>query len=110
MLGFPTNDPARRPAALNMEQLEAREVPAIIANGDIYDVAAGSVLTVPATQGVLANDFSDTFPGQVLSAQVNVGAKYVGSNIPLPQPNLFLNPDGSFTFIAPPANLIPAGV
>jgi len=115
MLGFPLQHPARRSGTLvpKLEQLEGREVPALFAIGDIYDVAAGSVLTIPAPSGVLANDFSDTFPGSVLAAQLVQGAKYVGGAPPvppLPAPNLFLNPDGSFTFIAPPANLIPAGV
>ena len=115
MLGIPLQNPARRSGTLvpKLEQLEGREVPALFAIGDIYDVAAGSVLTIPAPQGVLANDFSDTVPGSVLAAQQVQGAKYVGGVAPvppLPAPNLFLNPDGSFTFIAPPANLIPVGV
>lgn len=115
MLGFPSQDSARRSGTLvpKLEHLEGREVPALFAIGDIYDVAAGSVLTIPAPEGVLSNDFSDTFPGAVLSAQLVQGAKYVGGVAPvppLPAQNLFLNPDGSFTFIAPPANLIPAGV
>jgi hypothetical protein len=119
MFGFlsrPKN-PARRPA-FRVEQLEDRAVPAIIATGDTYSVAAGAVLTVPAPQGLSSNDFSDTFPGQVLTVNTApfTAPRYVpgpGTPIPpppLPQPNLFLNEDGSFTFIAPPESLIPDGV
>jgi hypothetical protein len=119
MFGFPSRskDPVRRPA-FRVEQLEDRTVPTLFAIGDTYSVAAGAVLTIPSTQGVSANDFSDTFPGDVLTVNTQpfTAPRYVpglGTPIPtppLPQPNLFLNEDGSFTFIAPPDNLIPDGV
>jgi hypothetical protein len=119
MFGSPSRpaDASRR-FGPRVEQLEDRTVPTLFANGDVYSVAAGAVLTVPATQGLSSNDFSDTFPGQVLTVntQPAVAPQYVpgpGTPIPtppLPQPNLFLNQDGSFTFIAPPQNLIPVGV
>src|SRR5688572_16286449 len=119
MFGFPSRskDPARRPA-FRVEQLEDRAVPALFAIGDTYSVASGAVLTIAAPQGLSANDFSDTFPGQVLTVNTQpfTAPRYVpgvGTPIPtppLPQPNLFLNEDGSFIFIAPPDDLIPQGV
>lgn len=99
-----------------IEQLEDRTVPTLFAIADFYTVPNSQVLTIPANQGVLANDFSDTFPGSVLTAQLASGAKYVaGPGTPIPTPplpagSLQLNPDGSFTFIAPNPALIPAGV
>jgi hypothetical protein len=119
MFGFlsRSKNPARRPA-FRVEQLEDRAVPALFAIGDTYAVAAGAVLTVPAPQGLTSNDFSDTFPGQVLTvntAPFTAPRYFDPANPnqifpPLPQPNLFLNEDGSFTFIAPPESLIPDGV
>src|SRR5687767_762566 len=99
MLGFSSqpDHPAlrRTPRA---EQLEERAVPALVANPDTYFVQAGSVLTVPFTEGVLVNDFSDdpNLQGFRLSAGVFKGAFYVGNPRPLPLPNLFLNIDGGF--------------
>lgn len=61
-----------------------------IAVNDIYNVFAGNTLSIPATGGVLNNDSDidlDTLTVQLLT---NVTA---GS--------LTLNPDGSFTYIAP---------
>jgi hypothetical protein len=59
---------------------------------------------------VLANDFSDTFPGFSLSAQLNSGPNYVGSNQPFPAKSLTLDQDGGFRLIIPDADDIPAGV
>jgi hypothetical protein len=114
MLGKPRTD---KPA-LRLEGLEVRDTPAIIANGDTYFATAGQVLSVPLSQGVLVNDFSDTFPNAQLTAAVSGIPQYVpptGSTVLLPPvfggPDaVTLNPDGSFTFVAPSANLVPAGV
>lgn len=110
MLGFtrPTNRPARRTAAtLTLENLESREVPAIIANNDVYDSRASQVLTVLVPEGVLANDFSDTNPGSVLTANIKANPVYANSNVPLPRGSLIFNPNGSFTFITPNIDRIP---
>ena len=68
MFGFRSRskDAARRPG-FRVEQLEDRTVPTLFAIGDTYSVAAGAVLTVPAPQGLSSNDFSDTFPGSVIT-------------------------------------------
>src|SRR5690349_13739983 len=113
MFGFPS-----KPKDTNLrttprvECLEDRTTPTLIAGSDFYSVPVGQVLTVPFTQGVLVNDFSDNPQFQNLPLTVGLlrGATYVGSPRPLPQPNLFLHPDGSFTFIAPSASVIPPGV
>lgn len=129
MLGIPRDTTTRRPATTlgQVDPLEDRVVPALFANSDLYSVDLGRVLTVPASAGVntnseggvLANDFSDTFPGQVLTATLVGLPRYVGSNIPLPgtgqvngvlTTSLFLNPDGSFTFVAPQPGQVPPGV
>jgi hypothetical protein len=109
MLGSPRTT---RPAKLvggNITQLEAREVPAIIATADFYNARAGEVLTVTVPNGVLSNDFSDTNPGSQLLVQNATGitAKYQNSAIPLPRGSLLANPNGSFTFITPNFDQIP---
>jgi len=110
MLGYPKSpaDTARRTQGPRLEQLEAREVPALFATGDVYTTPIAQVLATTATQGVLANDFSDQFPGQVMSAQLVGLPTYVGNIQPLPNRSLAINPDGSFTFLTP--NQIPTGV
>src|SRR5688572_4451205 len=104
MLGFPTQGPSRKPTfGPRLTQLEERDVPALFGVGDTYTVEAGQVLSVPPN-GVLANDFSDTTPGGVISVlnpQLTPPPLYVGSQQPLPANSLKLNADGSFTFIAP---------
>ena len=96
-----------------LECLDDRIVPAVIANADFYQATAGRVLTVAVANGVLANDFSDTAPGSVLSASVTVQAKYVNGAavlpIPLPSGSLIFatNSNGSFTFITPNEDQIP---
>jgi len=119
MFGFNRQDdetaPARGPAITpRLEILEAREVPAIIANADTYTVQAGQVLTVPANIGVLANDFIDNNPGATLTVIGNTAPQYANSKQPLPLGSLIggftlnkISPDGSFRFVAPsnvPAN------
>ncbi len=112
------HDPTPKPAARKavggpLECLDDRIVPAVIANPDFYQATAGRVLTVAVANGVLANDFSDTTPGSVLSASLLVGAKYVNGAavlpIPLPSGSLIFNPNsnGSFTFITPNEDQIP---
>ncbi len=106
MFGFPrhnTNtDAAQRPQAmLRLEKLEERDVPATIAVADTYSTGLGRVLTVDVTTGLLANDFSTTLPGAVLTAQLVAGPTYQNSLTPLPAGSLRVNPNGSFTFIAP---------
>jgi hypothetical protein len=113
MFGFPSKPKDSNPRATpRVECLEDRTTPTLIANPDFYSVPVGQVLTIPFTQGVLANDFSDNpqFQNLRLTAGLFRGATYVGNARPLPLPNLFLNPDGGFTFIAPSANAIPPGV
>jgi hypothetical protein len=135
MLGFRKSHtrPSRAPRPLGqLEQLEGREVPAIFAVTDFYTAAPGQVLSVPASGGiapspirggVLANDFSDLNPGAVMTATLVGLPTYVvppgfisppgtvpGTIAPLPANSLFLNPDGSFTFLAPSRDVIPLGV
>ncbi len=110
-LSWPKASSAARPgmrAAPQLQELDARDVPAVIAVEDSYGVGIGRVLTVPVTQGVLQNDFSTTDFGAVLSATQVGKVQFVGSPRPLPANSLTLNPNGSFTFIAP--SVIPAGV
>ncbi len=110
MFGYPnsTRTPARRPTGPRLEQLEVRDVPAIFATGDVYTTPIARVLATTATQGVLANDYSNVFPGQVLSASLVGLPTYVGTTVPLPNKSLNINPDGSFTFLTP--NQIPTGI
>ena len=73
-----------RRAALKLEQLDTRVVPAVVAVNDTFSVVAGRVITTLPEEGVLANDFDNRNFGDVLSA-VQVGPpRYVGSNRPLP--------------------------
>lgn len=86
-----------------IDLLEDRLTPVVIANPDPnYQVGAGQVLTVPIQQGVLINDFDDEDAGAVLTATLEVGAKFTGVGAPpLPVGSLTLSQNGSFTFIAP---------
>ena len=106
MSGFPrfSNSSNDRPAPSplgRVEELEDRITPVLNAVADTYSAALGQVITVPATQGVLSNDFSTDFPGRVLTATLETPPRFVGTNVPVPPNSLFLNADGSFTFIAP---------
>ena len=59
MFGFPSRSKTTAARLMpRVEQLDDRIVPALVATQDIYSAAAGTVLTVPFTQGVLANDFT----------------------------------------------------
>lgn len=102
MFGFKKTK--RQPGVLKLEQLEVREVPAVIALADTYTVQAGQVLTIAAIpNGVLANDFSNSNPNAILAATVTQGAKYENqANSPaLPAGTLTFSPNGGFTLIAP---------
>ena len=113
MLGFirppRPQEAAPKPRTIGgpLERLDDRITPAIIANADFYLASAGRVLTVAVPNGVLANDFSDTSPGSVLTSTLSIRAKYQNSGIPLPTGSLIFNPNGSFTFITPNEDQIP---
>ena len=106
---------------LTIDVLEDRITPATTAISDNYQVPLGQVLNVPFSQGLLSNDFNTTNPGSVLSAAVLglptfvpitpvVGQALDGPVAPLPAGSLRVNPDGSFTFLAPttiPNNALP---
>ena len=112
MFGFswPTTAPrSPRPAARvkpGLNELEAREVPAVAVLNEIYSAPVGGVLTVPKERGLLANDFSTTDAGAVLTV-VDFGELRLTDNQgnlfaqPFPANSLTVNPDGSFTFIFP---------
>ena len=101
------NHPTARPsAAPGLLELEDRAVPAVVAISDFYRVSPGEVLRIPASRGVLANDFSDTNFGAVLTASLVGTPTIIDRNVntiaqALPPNLLTLNPDGSFTFLAP---------
>lgn len=90
----------------SVHELENREVPAVVAVSDFYSAPVGGVLTVPKERGLLANDFSTTDVGAVLTV-VDVGEPRIVDNqnnllaIPIPPNSLNVNPDGSFTFVFP---------
>lgn len=89
-----------------LEALDQRDVPAVITVSDTYSVAAGTLITVDAKNGVLSNDFSSIDFGAVLSAsQLGPVQAFRSDGTPtnkaLPPNTLTLNPNGSFTFIAP---------
>lgn len=92
----------RRSAPLGVEQLDDRITPVVSAVNDVYTVQAGTVLTVNAVEGVLANDASVTNPGNQLFAFLKAGPVYTNpAGAALPAKTLNLNANGSFTFIAP---------
>jgi hypothetical protein len=115
MFGFhrqaQSTDRASRPTSVKfrLEALESRDVPALFANADLYAGETGRVLTVTPDEGILVNDFSDTFPGFVLSAQLVAGPNYVGNNRPFPANSLKVDADGGFRLIIPDADDIPLG-
>ncbi|OWK43144.1 Ig-like domain-containing protein [Fimbriiglobus ruber] len=115
MFGFPKRKTPRQPQPgyrPQLEHLETRETPALVATGDTYSAPIGQVLTVSSTQGVLANDYSTTFPGTVLTASLTTAITYVNPGAgTLPAPptgTLTLSPDGSFTLVVPSS--VPTGV
>jgi hypothetical protein len=99
-----TKRPTNPPRALTLEALDRRDVPAVIAAQDTYQVQAGQVLSVAAIpNGVLANDFSNSNPNAILAGSITQGAVYQNqANAPaLPAGTLTFAPNGSFTIIAP---------
>ena len=103
---------ALRPA-LAVTTLEDRVTPALIAVADTYSVSPGRVLTVQQNQGLLQNDIDTNAAGVatgrvlVVSTTPVAGPTFVGSNTPLLAGSLTVNPNGSFTFLAP--SDVPAG-
>jgi hypothetical protein len=106
--------PPRTRFAPDLFELDDRDVPTVVALPDYYKANAGQVLNIPATRGVLANDFSDISAEAVLRADLqtffNAPAvsyfDFAGptANVlanPLPANTLTLNPDGSFRLIVP---------
>lgn len=76
-----------------VSQLEVTVVPAAdqpVGAWDIYEVATGGTLTVPAADGVLANDTSPV--GNPLTVSLFAGP-WVGGSVTL-------NADGSFTYVS----------
>lgn len=101
---FGSKKAMKKSIGLKLEALDARDVPAVIAQANDYSVQAGSVLSVPAIpNGVLADDFSNTNPNAILAATITQGAKYSNqANSPaLPAGTLSFQPNGGFTIIAP---------
>ena len=85
-----------------LEGFEERMNPVVVANPETYAVNKASVLSVGVSNGILANDFDTADSGAVLNAVLRAGATYTGANSPpLPLTALTLNPNGSFTFVAP---------
>ncbi|CAN5269224.1 hypothetical protein BH11PLA2_BH11PLA2_12380 [soil metagenome] len=104
MFGFKKTNRKTQPVGLKLESLEMRDVPAVIAAQDSFQVQAGSVLTVAAIpNGVLANDFSNTNPNAILAASITQGAQYTNqaTSPALPAGTLTFAPNGGFTLIAP---------
>lgn len=97
-----------RRSTLQLEALDRRDVPAVIAVNDTYSIAAGRVLTITPVDGLLANDFSDTEFGDTLAAVQVSAPRFVGSARPLPADALTVFPNGGIQFIAP--SDIPTGV
>lgn len=113
MLGFtwPKDSPASHKtprSLLNLEALDRRDVPAVVAINDTYSITAGRVLTIAAQDGLLANDFSNAEFGDVLASAQVTAPQFVGSARPLPANALTVFPNGGFQFIAP--SDIPVGV
>ncbi len=84
-----------------LDTLDSRDVPTVIAVDDFYFAQVGKVLTVPATQGVLANDFSQTNFGAILVADLKTAPTITGVGPALPANALTLNANGAFQFIVP---------
>lgn len=112
--------PARRPAAgpkLDLERLDGRVVPAVIAGNNDYFVGIGQSITRDAKNGILSDDFSDDNEQAILVAGQISRAVYtadptqpqpVSGKFPaFPQNLIRVNSNGSFSFTAP--DQIPAG-
>lgn len=93
--------PGRNRITPSLQELDARINPVIITNGDLYTAARGSVLNVPAAQGVLANDYSTTDYGALLNVDSVATITATGTNRALPPDTITLNPDGSFVAVLP---------
>jgi hypothetical protein len=99
------NDPTR--TFFKLEALETRDTPTVIASNDNYAGNRGGVLTVPATTGLLSNDFTDNLLG-VLASFTDTAPYYAdvnGNALPLqptiPQANLLILPNGGFQLLIP---------
>ena len=98
----------------DLDELDPRDVPTVIALPDYYQADAGTVLEVPVTRGLLANDFSDINAAAVLTSTVTQSlvvptVRYFDYALPtanlllnpLPANTLTVNPDGSFRLVIP---------
>lgn len=107
MFGFTSQkdrgqDRPRTKSPLRLENLEARETPAVITVDDTYSVEAGRVLVVNAQGGVLSNDFSDSnFQAILVATQLTPARSSIQPAPALPGSTLTFNTNGSFTFVAP---------
>lgn len=105
MFGTPRKNhrptPQSHRAVPRLETLASRDVPTVIAIGDIYSARVGQVLTVPANIGLLSNDFSSTNFGAVLVADLKTAPTITGVGPALPANALTLNSNGAFQFIVP---------
>jgi hypothetical protein len=103
MFGSPNKKNMKKLVKLNVQTLDQRDVPAVIATPESYSVAAGQTITIPFNKGVLANDFSNSNPTAILTSSVVQGpqVKNQATSPALPANTLTLNSNGSFTFTAP---------
>lgn len=97
----PRPAPDRNRIIPSLLEFEERITPIIQNPPEFYVAERGSVLNIPASEGVLANDFSTVDYGAVLRAQLITGPVAIGTSRALPPDTLTLNPDGSFTLIVP---------
>ncbi|HEY2787557.1 MAG TPA: VCBS repeat-containing protein [Fimbriiglobus sp.] len=86
---------------LCVDALDSRDVPTVIAVGDIYTAHVGQVLTVPVNIGLLSNDFSQTNFGAVLVADLKTAPQITGVGPALPPNALTLSSNGAFQFLVP---------
>jgi len=94
---------------LNLEQLDDRITPVVVAVNDFYEAEVGTVLNVTADRGVLINDQSLTNRGNDLVADLKSNPAYVnGTGPPGATAGIILSPDvlqfrsdGSFSFVVP---------
>ena len=92
--------------APQLENLEDRLTPVVIAVPDIFTVERGKVTVIPASQGVLKNDFSTEDFSAILSASLAPVFAVTSPNTirALPPDTVVLNPDGSLTINPPDLN------
>ena len=67
---------------LNLEQLDDRITPVVVAVNDFYEAEVGTVLNVTADRGVLINDQSLTNRGNDLVADLKSNPAYVNGTGP----------------------------